>query len=233
MQPRLARSHTDKMLAGVCGGLGEYFNIDPVIVRLIFVLVTMTSGLGIPIYLVLWIVMPRSAPPAGGYQPSAFQQPRSQAHHAAHQSGAPITYEETGFEQELREVRRAQVPQQAQQQPRPQSRTLTQEPPLPGEYPFDPQTGRPIQPNSPATGETINLNFRVDAAEARPHFTPPADATQPAYGMPPRRRRNWRTLGFVLVGIGGLILLEQIGVSMTFVFPALLILAGIILLRRR
>ncbi|NTV66030.1 MAG: PspC domain-containing protein, partial [Oscillochloris sp.] len=65
MQTRLTRSPTESMIAGVCGGLAEYFNIDPVIVRLIFVLVTLTSGLGLPVYLVLWIVMPRAHTAAG------------------------------------------------------------------------------------------------------------------------------------------------------------------------
>lgn len=57
MQVRLSRSSSERMVAGVCGGLAEYFNIDPVIVRLIFVLVTLTSGLGLLIYLLLWMII--------------------------------------------------------------------------------------------------------------------------------------------------------------------------------
>ena len=60
MQSRLTRSTTETMIAGVCGGLADYFNIDPVIVRLIFVLVTLTSCLGIPVYFVLWIIIPKA-----------------------------------------------------------------------------------------------------------------------------------------------------------------------------
>lgn len=41
---RLYRSSTDKVLAGVCGGLGDYFNIDPTIIRVIYVLLTVFSG---------------------------------------------------------------------------------------------------------------------------------------------------------------------------------------------
>lgn len=63
MQSRLVRSRTDVVIAGVCGGLGEYFHVDPVIVRLIFVLVTLTSGIGIIIYPVLWIIMPKAPVP--------------------------------------------------------------------------------------------------------------------------------------------------------------------------
>ena len=55
---RLYRSQTDRHVAGVCGGLAEYFNIDPTLVRLIFVVLTILSGPGLILYIVLWIVMP-------------------------------------------------------------------------------------------------------------------------------------------------------------------------------
>ncbi len=55
---RLYRSTTDKMLCGVCGGLAEYFNIDPVLVRLIFVGLTLFHGAGALAYVALCILMP-------------------------------------------------------------------------------------------------------------------------------------------------------------------------------
>jgi len=55
---RLYRSRSHKMLAGVCGGLGEYFDVDPVLIRLLFVVTAFISGAGILAYLVLWIVVP-------------------------------------------------------------------------------------------------------------------------------------------------------------------------------
>ena len=58
-ESRLTRSETDKIIAGVCGGLAEYLNLDPVWVRLLFVLLIFASGIGLPIYLVLWVIMPR------------------------------------------------------------------------------------------------------------------------------------------------------------------------------
>ncbi len=65
MDRKLYRSNTDKMLAGVCGGLAKYFDIDPTIVRLAFVFVTLMGGSGILAYLVCWVVIPRDpAPPA-------------------------------------------------------------------------------------------------------------------------------------------------------------------------
>ena len=57
-EARLMRSETDKMIAGVCGGLAAYLGIDPVLVRLAFVILLFASGIGFPIYLILWIVTP-------------------------------------------------------------------------------------------------------------------------------------------------------------------------------
>ena len=59
MTKRLYRNHTGAMLGGVCSGLGTYLNIDPVWVRLFFVLLVVTSGVGLLLYLILWIVVPR------------------------------------------------------------------------------------------------------------------------------------------------------------------------------
>jgi phage shock protein C len=59
MQHRLTRSRSDRMIAGVCGGLGQYFGIDPVIVRLIFVVVAITTVFITPVlYPILWLVIP-------------------------------------------------------------------------------------------------------------------------------------------------------------------------------
>jgi phage shock protein C len=56
---RLYRSRGDKMVAGVAGGLGQYFNIDPVLVRLAFVALTFWGCIGLPLYIVLAIVVPK------------------------------------------------------------------------------------------------------------------------------------------------------------------------------
>ena len=56
---KLYRSDDNKMLLGVCGGIGEFFDVDPVLVRLIWILVTIFSfGLGILAYIATAIVMP-------------------------------------------------------------------------------------------------------------------------------------------------------------------------------
>lgn len=59
MEKRLYRSYTDKMLGGVCGGLGEYFDIDPVIIRVLFFVAVLFGGGGILAYIILWIVIPQ------------------------------------------------------------------------------------------------------------------------------------------------------------------------------
>ncbi len=58
---KLYRSEKDKIIAGVAGGLGEYFNVDSTIIRIIFVLLTLFGGSGILIYLILWILIPSSS----------------------------------------------------------------------------------------------------------------------------------------------------------------------------
>lgn len=55
---RLYRSKTDKMVAGVAGGLAQYLAVDPTIVRLVFLLLFFAGGSAIPIYLIMWIIMP-------------------------------------------------------------------------------------------------------------------------------------------------------------------------------
>jgi phage shock protein PspC (stress-responsive transcriptional regulator) len=55
--PKLYRSETDRVLAGVAGGLGEYFRLDPIVIRLIFI-VLFLQGAGFLLYLLLWIVIP-------------------------------------------------------------------------------------------------------------------------------------------------------------------------------
>lgn len=55
---RLYRSENNRVLGGVCGGIGEYFSLDPVIIRLAFVIFTLMGGSGILLYIILWIVVP-------------------------------------------------------------------------------------------------------------------------------------------------------------------------------
>ena len=70
MEPkRFYRSTSDKKIAGVAGGLGEYFEIDPMLARLLFVILAFAGGGGVLIYIILWIVTPE--------KPFDFNQPQN------------------------------------------------------------------------------------------------------------------------------------------------------------
>ncbi|GAB4478064.1 MAG: hypothetical protein Kow00124_22030 [Anaerolineae bacterium] len=73
MEKKLMRSSTDKMVAGVCGGLAQYLNVDPVLVRVAFVILALAGGPGLLLYIILWIVMPEDVsgmPPMPGEPPA-------------------------------------------------------------------------------------------------------------------------------------------------------------------
>lgn len=180
MQPRLTRNRKDGLLFGVCSGLGDYFQVDPVVVRAIFVLMTITSGFGIPAYLLLLLVMP-----AGPQKTTSKQMPD------------PAT----------------DAVSRAPQTPQVQYQQVANEPDM-----------RPVEAGY--TGKTIP-------------FPPPQQMqnleTEMASDIPCQRRspRSWRTLGYILVVVGTLLLLDQLGLlAGAFIFPLLLIGAGVLLMQR-
>lgn len=59
MVKKLYRSRIDRIIAGVCGGLGEFFSIDPVLFRIIFVVLALTGGSGILIYIIMMLIIPK------------------------------------------------------------------------------------------------------------------------------------------------------------------------------
>jgi len=58
MDKRLYRSQKEKMIGGVCGGLAEYFDIDPVFIRILFVVAVFAGGSGVLAYIICWIIIP-------------------------------------------------------------------------------------------------------------------------------------------------------------------------------
>lgn len=58
MEKKLYRSRKNRVFGGVAGGLAEYFGLDPVLMRVIFVIITLINGIGIILYIILWIVIP-------------------------------------------------------------------------------------------------------------------------------------------------------------------------------
>ena len=92
---QLRRSHRDRVFFGVCGGIAEYFNVDPVLVRLAFVIVTLAGGAGVLAYIILAIVMPDGDPvPTSGadapFLTEGAPQPSTTASKNASQVGALI-----------------------------------------------------------------------------------------------------------------------------------------------
>ncbi|MBI3967796.1 MAG: PspC domain-containing protein [Chloroflexi bacterium] len=61
-RPRLYRSRTDRTIFGVCGGLGDYFGVDPAFLRLGFVILLLSSGIGIVPYLAATLIIPEEPP---------------------------------------------------------------------------------------------------------------------------------------------------------------------------
>ena len=59
MEKKFYLSETDKKIGGVCGGLAEYFGIDSLIVRIIFVVLVVGYGVGLLAYLLLWLLAPK------------------------------------------------------------------------------------------------------------------------------------------------------------------------------
>ncbi len=129
LQARLTRSANDKVIGGVCGGLAQYFGIDAVIVRLIFVALIFAGGMGILLYPILWLIMPVST--TG--QPSltnGLQEMQQVGQHVAGQVG------------EGAQALRAKVEAAfaGSNQPR-----------------FDPQTGLPLPQEPASLGQTVRL----------------------------------------------------------------------------
>ena len=60
MEKKLYKSNQNKMIDGVCGGIAEYFGIDPTVVRLIWALFSLMGGCGILAYIIAAIIIPRN-----------------------------------------------------------------------------------------------------------------------------------------------------------------------------
>lgn len=55
---QLYRSKKNRIIGGVCGGLGEYFDVDPTLIRLVWVIVFLMGGSGLLVYIIFWIILP-------------------------------------------------------------------------------------------------------------------------------------------------------------------------------
>ncbi|MBQ4223536.1 MAG: PspC domain-containing protein [Prevotella sp.] len=62
-QKRYHLSQTDKKLGGVCGGIAEYFDVDPLLVRIAFIILFLGYGSGLLVYILLWLLAPKNPMP--------------------------------------------------------------------------------------------------------------------------------------------------------------------------
>ena len=74
----LRRSRADRVVGGVCGGLGHHFGVDPVLLRIAFIALTLAGGSGVLVYVIAWIAIPEV--PVGAHEPSAPARVRATSH---------------------------------------------------------------------------------------------------------------------------------------------------------
>ena len=86
MEKRLYRSRDKKVVAGIAGGLGDYLDVDPVIIRIIIVLITIFHGVGLLIYIIMWIVIPEEE-----YDPSKIKSEKTFSEDSGQSSEANFT----------------------------------------------------------------------------------------------------------------------------------------------
>lgn len=85
MERRLYKSRTNRQISGVCGGIGEYFNIDPVIIRLLVVVFTIAGGAGLIAYIIAAIIIPE---PEGGNSTEVMEDEEGSSTEPAKSSGS-------------------------------------------------------------------------------------------------------------------------------------------------
>jgi phage shock protein C len=180
---RLVRSRTEKMIAGVAGGIAQYLGVDPVLVRLAFVALFFT-GIGALLYPLLWLLMPLEGGPSADSIPAGYTAPG--------QAFDEMRQQATRFGEEVREVFVAGGPVRKRR--------------------FDPMTGEPLDPEAEI----------------------PINNVGPQGGAASDSESRARLIGLVLIGIGSFIVLNMLlgpGFG-KFLFPLLLVAAGVLVLRR-
>jgi phage shock protein C len=79
LRKKLMRSRTDEKIAGVCGGFAEYFDMDPTLMRLLWLALILVGGWGVIAYFVAWIVMPEEPAQQAAPVTTTAAQPASHA----------------------------------------------------------------------------------------------------------------------------------------------------------
>jgi phage shock protein C len=216
------------MWAGVAGGLAEYFEIDPALVRLMWVAAAVVSGgLAIPVYILAWIILPRDdrVPTSG---PPAWRD-WSQEFHA----------------ETLRLAEEARRMAGEWQEPQPAADDAW------GKRPTGVATDEPTLKRDPATDKGAPLTTPTGPGASSVSSAPSAPTapyTEPvpvAWGppsaeidpQPNHRGRHPKSAGIVLVGLGILLLAANAGIfswiEWRYTWPVILIVLGVVLLKRQ
>jgi phage shock protein C len=221
---RLTRSTRERMWAGVAGGMGEYFEVDPVIVRLIWMAATvLTGGLAIPLYIALWIIMPREdqADPSRSYDGlrDGTRQFAAEARQMADDVAGSVRSAWQGGPT-------TDAPSAAESKG---AGTATAEPAESATDPLGDAVGAPPPPSSAASSDPYPSTY---SAEERGRHWGHDHGSVPGHGS----SRRQRTAGFVLVAIGALLLLGNTGafriIPWHIVWPLVIVGVGIALLMR-
>ncbi len=209
---RLTRSSVDRMWAGVAGGMAEYFDVDPALIRLIWVAAAIfTGGFAIPVYIALWIIMPRDDQAGRRDLHEGWEEVSSQLQVDARR----VADEARRFAHDLRQSSTGEVGTGA---------TAASAP----------SEGATAVAPEPGPGEAATWKGEVAS-------TPPPPPPMPTYA-PPRRRQwreghRQRTAGLVLVVLGLLFFASETGifrwVNWHIFWPLVLVGVGVALLLRQ
>ena len=203
---RLMRSSRERMWAGVAGGMAEYFDIDPSLVRLLWVAATIvTGGLAVPVYILAWIILPRDErPPVGG--PNVW----SDWSHEFHNETQRLAQEARRMADEAREHGYVWHPTAPTDQPSSSSAEPARDPAS--------DKGTPVTSHYPT------------------HGTQEAWWQSERYIEQRRHRHHPKSTGVVLVALGILLLIVNSGlftIEWRFMWPLIFIGLGVILLARQ
>lgn len=101
---KLYRSKTNRVIAGVCGGLGDYFDVDPIIFRILFVALVFGQATGILLYIILWIIIPEEGEQESGkLDKERFEKLGREASQSADHMAKEIK-QKTGSSENLRNI---------------------------------------------------------------------------------------------------------------------------------
>jgi phage shock protein PspC (stress-responsive transcriptional regulator) len=229
MTRTLYRSRTDRMVFGVCGGLAEYFDLDPTVVRLLAVVAAwLSGGVVVLVYIVMGLVVPEEPLEDVTARPGPYPYPSPRTV-AAERRDVVMTDDNVGDT--------APMPEHPAPEQGPAGEQAA---PAPGVAPGEPVP--PEQPVAPPPQVPPAAHTYTPPAGYQP---PPSQPPRPAPQAPPpewderRERRDDRRGGLigglVLIVIGGLFLLQQFvpGVDIGRFWPLILIVIGLAIIFRR